>query len=101
MELREQVAALTSEKETNRVSWSRDKRDSDATIGTLELQGTFKATELEAVKAELTRVRSELAATTTLLGTRVISSGQSEGTAHPRGPGGDETTVWYEYSIRG
>ena len=74
VELREQVAALTNEKETNRVSWSRDKRDSNATIGALELLGASRATELEAVKAELTRVRSELAATTTLLGTRVISS---------------------------
>ena len=39
VELREQVAALINEKETNRVSWSRDKRDRDATIGALELQG--------------------------------------------------------------
>jgi hypothetical protein len=62
VELREQVAALASEKETNLISWARDKRDRDVTIGALERHDASWATELEVVKAELTRVRSELAA---------------------------------------
>jgi len=79
VELREQVAALTNEKETDLISWSRDKRDRDATIGALELQVASRTTELEAVKAELTRLRSELATATSLPGARVTSLGQSEG----------------------
>ena len=96
VELREQVAALTNEKETNLISWSRDKRDRDATIGALELQVASRTTELEAVKAELTRVRSELAAATSLPGARVTSLGQSEG-VEGRRPGRDKTTAWYGY----
>lgn len=38
VELREQVAALAGEKETNLISWARDKRDRDVTIGALERQ---------------------------------------------------------------
>jgi hypothetical protein len=57
--------ALTSEKEKNLISWAREKRDRDSIIGAVELQNVSKATELDAVKAELTRVRSELEAATT------------------------------------
>ena len=65
VELRGQVAALTSEKEQNLISWAREKRDRDSIIGAVELQNASKATEMDAVKAELTRVRSELEAATT------------------------------------
>ena len=37
VELRDQVAALHNEKESNLISWARDKRDRDATIVALEL----------------------------------------------------------------
>jgi hypothetical protein len=79
VELRGQVAALTSEKEQNLISWAREKRDRDSIIGALELQDASKATKLDAVKAELTRVRSELEAATTRSSARVSFSGQPSG----------------------
>jgi hypothetical protein len=53
VELRKQVAALTSEKEHNLISWARERRNRDSYIGALELQDASKATELDAVNAEL------------------------------------------------
>jgi chromosome segregation ATPase len=72
VELREQVAALAGEKETNLISWARDKRDRDVTIGALERQCASRATELDEVKAELT-------AAATWSGVGVASSGRLEG----------------------
>jgi len=68
VELPDQVAALHNEKEQNLISWARDRRDRDSIIGALELQDASKGTELDAVKAELARVRSELEAATSQLG---------------------------------
>jgi len=48
----------TWRKEQNLISWAREKRDRSSIIGALELQDASKATELDAVKGELTRVRS-------------------------------------------
>ncbi len=96
VELREQVAAMTNEKESNLISWARDNRTRDATIAALERQDASKSTELEAVKAELTRVRSELAAAATLSGAGVTSSGQTEGckcSLYKR------TRRWQDYSL--
>jgi hypothetical protein len=79
VELREQVAALTNEKETNMVSWARDNRARDATIEALKRVDESRATELEALKAELARVRGALAAVVVLPGAGVTSSGQTGG----------------------
>jgi hypothetical protein len=49
--------------------------------------------ELEAVKAELTRVRSELATATSLPGARVTTLGQSEGCK-----GQDCSLVWIHHT---
>ena len=79
VELREQVAALTNEKETNMVSWARDNRARDATIEALKRADESRATELEAIKAELARVRGALASVAVLPGAGVTSSGQTGG----------------------
>jgi len=79
VELRGQVAVLTSEKEQNLISWAREKRDRDSIIGAVDLQNASKATEMDAVKAELTRVRSKLEAATTRSSARFTSSGQPSG----------------------
>jgi len=60
VELQEQLAALTVEKEQSVVSWARERRDRDAIIGAMELQNASKTTELDEAKAELNCLRSEL-----------------------------------------
>jgi len=79
IELREQVAILTSEKEQNLISWTKDRWERDSINKALELQDASKTTELDAVKAKLTRVRNELEAATLRSSTRVTSAGQPSG----------------------
>jgi hypothetical protein len=79
VELRGTIAALTSEKEQNLANWARERKDHDSVVKALELQEVSKATELDAVKAELARVRSELEAATTRSSARLTSSGQPSG----------------------
>ena len=69
----------TWRKEENLISWVREKRDRSSISGALELQDASKATELDAVKGEQTRVRRELEAATTKSSARVTSSGQPSG----------------------
>jgi len=60
-ELRKQLAVVTAAKEQDMVNWARERRDRDTVIKALELQNASKTTELDEAKAELTRMKSELA----------------------------------------